>query len=76
MIGTTDKVTLTNWYLGDQYKVETIKDSSNLTLTASDIAALVSAMATVTAPALGVTTLSTGSSTYSTITNAINNAWH
>ncbi|WP_200946868.1 cysteine peptidase family C39 domain-containing protein [Methylibium sp. Root1272] len=57
IIGTSDKATLTNWYLGSQYHVEQFKTSDGKTLLDSQVQNLVSAMAGFTPPAAGQTTL-------------------
>lgn len=57
VIGTTDKATLTNWYLGSQYHVEQFKTSDGKTLMDSQVQNLVSAMAAFAPPAAGQTTL-------------------
>ena len=58
IIGTADKFTLNNWYLGNQYHVEQFKTSDGKTLLDSQVQNLVSAMAGFAPPAAGVTTLS------------------
>lgn len=58
IIGTTDKLTMTNWYLGSQYHVEQFKTSDGKTLLDSQVQNLVSAMAAFSPPAAGQTTLS------------------
>jgi len=58
IIGTSDKATLTNWYLGSQYHVEQFKTSDGKTLLDSQVQNLVSAMAAFAPPAAGQTTLS------------------
>jgi Ca2+-binding RTX toxin-like protein len=58
IIGTTDKFTLTNWYLGNQYHVEQFKTSDGKTLLDSQVQNLVNAMAGFAPPAAGQTTLS------------------
>jgi hypothetical protein len=58
IIGTSDKFTLTNWYLGNQYHVEQFKTSNGKTLLDSQVQNLVSAMAAFSPPAAGQTTLS------------------
>ena len=58
IIGTSDKLTLTNWYLGNQYHVEQFKTSNGKTLLDSQVQNLVSAMAAFSPPAAGQTTLS------------------
>jgi len=57
IIGTSDKATLTNWYLGNQYHVEQFKTSDGQTLLDSQVQNLVSAMAGFAPPAAGQTTL-------------------
>ena len=57
IIGTSDKATLTNWYLGNQYHVEQFKTSDGKTLLDSRVQNLVSAMAGFAPPAAGQTTL-------------------
>jgi len=57
IIGTSDKATLTNWYLGNQYHVEQFKTSDGKTLLDSQVQNLVSAMAGFSPPAAGQTTL-------------------
>ena len=58
IIGTTDRVTEKNWYLGSQYHVEQIRTSDGHSLGDANVQALVQAMAGMTAPAAGQTTLS------------------
>ena len=57
IIGTSDKFTVTNWYLGNQYHVEQFKTSDGKTLLDSQVQNLVSAMAAFAPPAAGQTTL-------------------
>jgi Ca2+-binding RTX toxin-like protein len=57
IIGTTDKFTLTNWYLGNQYHLEQFKTSDGKTLLDSQVQNLVSAMAAFAPPVAGQTTL-------------------
>ncbi|PTQ90959.1 Ig-like domain-containing protein [Agitococcus lubricus] len=60
VIGTTDKVIVEDWYKGTAYQVEEFRVAAgNKVLLASEVEALVSVMATMKAPALGQTTLST-----------------
>ncbi len=63
IIGTADKFTLNNWYLGNQYHVEQFKTSDGKTLLDSQVQNLVSAMAAFAPPAAGQTTLSAAYST-------------
>ena len=58
VIGTTDSVTLKNWYTGNQNHVEQFKSSDGKTLLDSQVQNLVSAMAGFAPPAAGQTTLS------------------
>ena len=73
IIGTTDKFTLNNWYLGNQYHVEQFKTSDGKTLLDSQVQNLVSAMAAFAPPAAGQTTLSAAYST--TLTPVIAANW-
>jgi Ca2+-binding RTX toxin-like protein len=57
IIGTSDKATLQNWYLGNQYHLEQFKTSDGKTLLDSKVQDLVSAMASFAPPAAGQTTL-------------------
>ncbi|MCC4620712.1 putative Ig domain-containing protein [Xanthomonas cassavae CFBP 4642] len=58
VIGTSDKLVVKDWYLGEQYRVESIRtDDGAKLLYAADVQALVSAMAGMTAPPQGQTTL-------------------
>ncbi len=58
VIGTTDKITLNNWYLGSQYQVETIMTADgNHALLAANVNNLVQAMASFAPPAAGQITL-------------------
>ena len=59
VIGTSDKVTLSNWYTGSANQVETIKASDGKTLSNAKVDALVSAMSVFAIPAAGTTTLPT-----------------
>ena len=63
IIGTSDKLTLENWYLGNQYHVEQFKTADNKVLLDSQVESLVQAMATFTPPASGQTTLPTNCQT-------------
>ncbi|MBI4937527.1 MAG: hemolysin-type calcium-binding protein, partial [Nitrosomonadales bacterium] len=57
VIGTADKLTFTNWYLGSQYHVEQFKTTDNRLLLDSQVENLVQAMAAFAPPAAGQTTL-------------------
>lgn len=59
IIGTGDKATITNWYTGNQYKVEQFQTSDGQTLLSSQVNNLVSAMASFSPPGAGQTTLPT-----------------
>ncbi|WP_169151108.1 calcium-binding protein [Azoarcus sp. TTM-91] len=60
IIGTTDKVTVSNWYVSNAYHVEQLKTADGLTLLDSQVNALVSAMAAFAPPSSGQTTLPQG----------------
>ncbi|WP_077001411.1 putative Ig domain-containing protein [Variovorax sp. KK3] len=57
IIGTDDKLTVNNWYLGQQHHVESFKTSNGATTLDSQVQALVDAMAGFAPPAAGQTTL-------------------
>jgi trimeric autotransporter adhesin len=57
VIGTTDKATVQNWYLGNQYHTEQFKTLDGKTLLDTKVQTLVNAMAAFTPPAVGQTTL-------------------
>ncbi|MRR58516.1 MAG: tandem-95 repeat protein [Deltaproteobacteria bacterium] len=57
IIGTNDKFSIQNWYSGSRYHVEQFKTSDGKVLLDTQVDALVSAMASFTAPAAGQTTL-------------------
>ena len=57
IIGTSDKMTISNWYSGTANHVEQFKTSDGKTLLDTKVAALVSAMAAFAPPAAGQTTL-------------------
>lgn len=57
VIGTADKMTVSNWYLGGQYRVEEFKTSDGRVLLDSQVQNLVQAMASFAPPAAGQTTL-------------------
>ncbi|MCC2637533.1 MAG: hypothetical protein K0Q68_1252 [Moraxellaceae bacterium] len=58
VIGSSDKVTISNWYGGSSNHVETIRLADGYSLVDSQVEQLVQAMATMTPPPLGQTTLS------------------
>ena len=58
IIGTKDKATIDDWYLGGAFHVEQFRTSDGRVLVDSAVANLVSAMAGLAVPALGQTTLS------------------
>ncbi|MCA3131666.1 MAG: hypothetical protein ING80_16230, partial [Rhodocyclaceae bacterium] len=57
IIGTTDRVTVQNWYSGAQYRVEQFKTADNKVLLDSRVENLVQAMAAFAPPAAGQTSL-------------------
>ena len=59
IIGTSDKMVVKDWYLGTQYRTEEVQVADgNRYLLAADVQTLVTAMAALTPPPLGQTTLS------------------
>ncbi len=63
IIGTADKLTVSNWYLGSQYHTEQFKTTDGKTLLDSQVQNLVNAMASITPPPLGQTSLSAAQAT-------------
>lgn len=59
IIGTDDKATITNWYTGNQYKVEQFQASDGQILLSTQVNNLVNAMASFAPPGAGQTTLPT-----------------
>jgi len=57
IIGTSDKLTIKNWYSGAAYRVEQFKTADNHVLLDSKVDTLVQAMAAFAPPAAGQTTL-------------------
>ncbi len=68
VIGTTDKVTISNWYAGNAYHVEQFKTANGKQLLDTQVDALVSAMAAFAPPVAGQTTLPTD---YQTALNSV-----
>lgn len=58
VIGTSDKLSVANWYLGNQYHIEQFRTSDGKLLLDSQVQSLVDAMAAFAPPAAGQTTLS------------------
>lgn len=58
VIGTDTAATIQDWYLGSDYQVEKFKILNGEDIAAANVQALVDAMATLTPPAMGETTLS------------------
>jgi Ca2+-binding RTX toxin-like protein len=59
IIGTSDTLTIQNWYSGSAYHVEQFKTADGKTLTDSQVESLVQAMASFAPPGSGQTTLPT-----------------
>ncbi|WP_369802140.1 putative Ig domain-containing protein [Pseudorhodoferax sp. Leaf265] len=57
VIGTSDKFSVVNWYVGTQYRVERFESGNDLALTSGQVQNLVNAMASFAPPAAGQTTL-------------------
>jgi trimeric autotransporter adhesin len=58
IIGTGDSFTISNWFLGNQYKIEQFKTADGKTLMSSQVQSLVQAMAAFSPPPVGQTSLS------------------
>jgi Ca2+-binding RTX toxin-like protein len=63
IVGTADKMTVQNWYLGNQYHIEQIKTSDNKVLLDTQVETLVQAMAGFVPPAMGQTNLTAAQQT-------------
>jgi len=74
IIGTNDKMVVKDWYLGNQYRTEEIQVADGgRYLLAADVQTLVNAMASMTPPPLGQTTLT--ASQRSSLDSALTAAW-
>jgi len=74
IIGTADKATLQNWYLGDAYHAEQIRSGDGKTLQHTDVDKLVSAMAAFAQPGMGQASLTASQQTALAPVLAAN--WH
>ena len=72
IIGTNDKVSITNWYNDTACQIEQFQ-AGGKTLTNSKVNALVSAMSTLTPPPLGQTTLN--GTQHSKLDSTLNSSW-
>jgi Ca2+-binding RTX toxin-like protein len=72
IIGTTDKVTFTNWYTNAANQIDEIQTASGDVLTTSEIETLVSAMASFSPPAQGQISLD---ASYSALTPVLVANW-
>ncbi len=74
IIGTTDKVTVNNWYVGGTVnQIEEVHTANGNVLLSSQVAVLVNAMSSLTPPPVGTTTLD--SVTYQPVLSAITTSW-
>ena len=73
IIGTTDKVSIQDWFLSTSNRIEKFTASDGKSLTAAKVGALVSAMSGFTNQAMGGTDL--GSGVPSTVTKLISSSW-
>jgi Ca2+-binding RTX toxin-like protein len=74
IIGTTDTLTVSNWYLSSQYHVEQFKTADGKLLLDSQVQNLVNAMAAFAPPAAGQSNL--GGSTASALAPVLAANWH
>ena len=72
VIGTDDKVTINNWYIGTASRVEHL-EAGGATLSDADVQALVTAMAGYTAPVAGTENLD--ASGYADLLQIIGSQW-
>jgi Ca2+-binding RTX toxin-like protein len=76
IIGTTDKLTISSWYVGggsNYNQVEEVHTASGNVLLSSQVESLVSAMAGFSPPSVGTTTLDSG--TYASVLSVIAANW-
>jgi Ca2+-binding RTX toxin-like protein len=57
LIGTDDKITISNWYSGTAYRIERFETSDGAVLSDAKVQTLVDAMANLAPPASGITGL-------------------
>lgn len=74
IIGTADKATVQNWYLGNAYHVEQIKAGDGKLLLDTQVDKLVQAMAVFTPPAMGQTSLTAAQQT--ALAPVLAASWH
>jgi Ca2+-binding RTX toxin-like protein len=74
IMGASDKLTVSNWYAGSQYRVEQFKTADGKILLKSQVQNLVDAMAAFAPPAAGQSNLA--GSTASTLAPVLAAAWH
>ena len=74
IIGTTDKVTVNNWYVGGTAnQVEQIRTATGDVLASSQVQNLVAAMSSFSPPPVGTMTLDSG--TYASVLGVIAANW-
>jgi len=73
IVGTTDKVTVNNWYVGGTAQVEQIRTATGDVLASSQVQNLVAAMSSFSPPPVGTTTLDSG--TYASVLGVIAANW-
>ena len=74
VIGTTDSVTIDEWYSGTSNRLD-FDDGNGYTLDAANVDALRSVMASFDPPAIGETELSSSATDYSAVISAIPTSW-
>jgi Ca2+-binding RTX toxin-like protein len=74
IIGTGDKFTISNWYLGAQYHVEQLKAGDGKLLLDTQVQSLVQAMASFAPPAMGQTALTAAQQT--ALAPVLAASWH
>ena len=74
VIGTTDSVTVDEWYSGTSNRLD-LDDGNGYTLAAENVEALRNAMASFDPPAFGETELSSSATDYSIVITAIPTSW-
>jgi hypothetical protein len=74
VIGTTDSVTVDEWYSGTSNQLD-LDDGNGYTLAAENVETLRNAMASFNPPAFGETELSSNATDYSIVITAIPTSW-
>ncbi len=72
-MGSTDQITVSDWFRGDAYKVDWIEAGDGRMIDKSGVQSLVSSMASYAAPSFGETSLDTPA--YANLQPYLDSAW-